>query len=81
MFDPGRFPVPSVPMISPLWWVPLIVVAAAATPLWLVTRRLDRELAALRASVDRLRLVRAVLGDIKLQIIASRRSLQDFARQ
>jgi hypothetical protein len=68
-------------MISPLWWVPLITVAAAIVPLWLVARRLDQELTALGASAERLRLVRSVLGDVKAQIIAARRSLEDLARQ
>ena len=68
-------------MISPLWWVPLITVAAATVPLWLVTRRLDQELTALGASTERLRRVRSVLGDVKAQIIAARRSLEDLARR
>jgi hypothetical protein len=68
-------------MLSPLWWAPLIVVGAAIAPLWLVTRRLDRELTALRVSAEGLRRVREVLGDVRLQIIDARRSLQDLARQ
>ncbi|MDP9072576.1 MAG: hypothetical protein M3N98_00130 [Actinomycetota bacterium] len=68
-------------MISPLWWAPLVLVAAAIIPLWFATRRLSDEVAALRASTDGLRQVRTVLAEVRGQIIAARRSLEHLAHR
>jgi hypothetical protein len=57
-------------MLSPLWWLPLAVAAAAIVPLWRGARRLADEAAGLRTAIADLRLVRPVVAAVKVEIAA-----------
>jgi hypothetical protein len=68
-------------MLSPLWWLPLAVAAAAIIPIWLSTRHLVDEAARLRASVVELAEVRTMVAQVRNEIAAvgaTRRSLPDL---
>jgi hypothetical protein len=62
-------------MLSPLWWLPLTVAAAALYPLWRGTRRLQDEAAGLRTSIAELRRLRPQVGLVKadLAVVAQAR--------
>lgn len=68
-------------MISPLWWLPVAVGAIGVVPLYRGARRLEYELAGLRAGLDRLRSVRPALDEVTAEIRATRRAVEDLARR
>jgi hypothetical protein len=57
-------------MLSPLWWFPLAVAAAAAIPLWRGARSLEVRAAELRTAVADLGRVRPLLVEVKAELAA-----------
>ncbi len=57
-------------MLSPLWWLPLAVAAAAPYPIWRGGRRLQAEAAGLQMSIEELRRVRPQVGLVKAELAA-----------
>lgn len=68
-------------MLSSLWWLPLGVAVLGIGPLWWQTRRLARELVAVRCSLAGLRRVRPVLEEAKADMALTRRGLEDLPRR
>jgi spore maturation protein SpmA len=58
-------------MLSPLWWLPLAVAAAAVVPVWRGARRLAGEAAGLQASIAELQGVRPLVAQVKAEIAAT----------
>jgi hypothetical protein len=68
-------------MLSPLWWLPLAVAAAAAVPIWRGARRLVDEAASLQASIVELAQVRPMVAQVRDEIAAvdtARRGIRDL---
>lgn len=68
-------------MLSSLWWLPLLVAAAAILPLWRAALRLVDEGRALHAVIEQLAAVRPRLAEVRAQIAAvaaAQRRLADF---
>jgi hypothetical protein len=65
-------------MISPLWWIPLAVVAGALLPLWFVGRRIAQELVALRGSVEALLRLQPVAVEVREDTERVRRAFENL---
>jgi hypothetical protein len=57
-------------MLSPLWWLPLAVAAAAVYPIWRSSRRLVDEAARLQASIAQLAQARPLVAQVRDEIAA-----------
>ncbi len=68
-------------MISPLWWLPVTIGAIGLVPLHRGIRRLESELAGLRAAIARLQVDRPALDEVTAEIRATRHAVEYLARQ
>jgi hypothetical protein len=68
-------------VLSPLWWIPLAVAAAAVAPLWFVGRRVAQELAGLRDSVAALHRLQPVVGEVRVETERVRRAFENLGPQ
>jgi hypothetical protein len=64
-------------MLSPLWWLPLVLAAAAPYPIWRGARRLQAEAAGLQKSIAELRLVRPLVGEVTAELAAVARAARE----
>jgi hypothetical protein len=61
--------------MSALWWIPLVVAAVSALPLYLVTKKVAQELVALQASIASLRRLRPAVVEVQSEVERTRRAL------
>jgi hypothetical protein len=61
-------------MLSPLWWLPLLVAALAAAALWRGVRQLQAQSAGLTAATEELRRLRPLVAEVQGEIATSARA-------
>ena len=68
-------------VVTPLWWIPLGVVAVAVVPLFRAGRRVRLELAALRRSVAGLRELRPAIRRVRHEVDLVRSDLEGLGHR
>jgi hypothetical protein len=65
-------------VLSPFWWIPLAVAAAAVVPLWFVGQRVAQELAALRDAIATLHRLQPVAAEVRVETERVRRAFENL---